>query len=122
MKTFYLTAFLFISTLAHGQLSNGNSENTSELIEISVTTTITTPTIRHLYPNPASHHVSITVDYANGPMELVILDAYNRKIKNYRSQSNRFQINEIDLKRGYYRMILITDQGEFAQEQKLVIQ
>ncbi len=123
MKTFYLVAFLFFSAIAFGQMTSDYAENDLEINESNFSKTkIPTPSITSIYPNPVSNYVTIGINNTIVPVELVLLDAYNREIQKFKTRSNELKIEGLDIQSGVYRIILKTEKGIYIQKQKLVVQ
>ena len=123
MKTFYLVTFLFFSVIAFGQMTSDYAENDLEINESNFSKTkIPTPSITSIYPNPVSNYVTIGINNTIVPVEIVLLDAYNREIQKFKTRNNELKIEGLDIQSGVYRIILKTEKGIYIQKQKLVVQ
>lgn len=123
MKLIYLTLFLAFGNV-YGQMKiNYATDIPAYNIENKTDekTKIILPNIQVIYPNPLTTETTIELTSLNSPINLIVLDVYQRVVRNINTNLETVRLDTSDLEKGIYRIILITNQGVFPQDQKLVV-
>lgn len=123
MKLIYLTLFLAFGNV-YGQMKITyatdipayNIENKTD-----EKTKIILPNVQVIYSNPLTTETTIELTSLNSPINLIVLDVYQRVVRNINTNLKTVRLDTSDLEKGIYRIILITNQGVFPQDQKLVV-
>lgn len=123
MKLIYLTLFLAFGNV-YGQINTSPvRENLVNNIidDTDESTIINLPKVQLIYPNPLTTETTIQLTNLNDPIDLVILDIYQRTVRNINTNLETVRLDTSDLEKGIYRIVLITNRGIFPQDQKLVV-
>lgn len=127
MKLLYLTPFVLFAT-AYGQ-TNLEAANHDLIGPDNEETTVTNayvsenvPVVSSIYPNPMTSSTRVSLENVSGILEVKLIDVYGQEVFSQETTLSYIELDQNKVSQGVYRMILVTNQGVYPQNQKLVVQ